>query len=80
VRLVQKTLGQITPILSDLVDTACARLDQRTKPQGSLNRLEDVAWWCVIITIYERPQVTNKVLFIFCGDHGVAIEGVRAYP
>lgn len=79
-RLMQETLGQITPILSDLADTAQARLDQLTKPQGSLGRLEDIARCCVMITGHEHPQVTKKVLFVFCGDHGVAAEGVSAYP
>ena len=79
-RLLEETLGQITPILSDLADTAQARLDQLTKPQGSLGRLEDIARWCVMITGREHPQVTKKVLFVFCGDHGVAAQGVSAYP
>ncbi len=79
-RLMQETLGQITPILSDLADTVQARLDQLTKPQGSLGRLEDIARCCVMITGREHPQVTKKVLFVFCGDHGVAAEGVSAYP
>ncbi len=79
-RLMEETLGQISPILSDLADTAQARLDQLTKPQGSLGRLEDIARCCVMITGREHPQVTKKVLFVFCGDHGVAAQGVSAYP
>ncbi len=79
-RLLEETLGQITPILSDLADTAQARLDQLTKPQGSLGRLEDIARCCVMITGREHPQVTKKILFVFCGDHGVAAQGVSAYP
>jgi len=33
-----------------------------------------------MITGREHPQVTKKVLFVFCGDHGVTAEGVSAYP
>ena len=33
-----------------------------------------------MITGREHPQVTKKVLFVFCGDHGVAAQGVSAYP
>ena len=79
-RLLEETLGRISPILSDLADTAQARLDQLTKPQGSLGRLEDIARCCVMIAGSDHPQVTKKVLFVFCGDHGVAAEGVSAYP
>ena len=34
-RLLEETLGRITPIDADLADTTQARLDQLTKPQGS---------------------------------------------
>jgi nicotinate-nucleotide--dimethylbenzimidazole phosphoribosyltransferase len=57
-----------------------ARLDNLTKPRGSLGRLEDLALRCVLIAGQERPRVDQKVLFVCCADHGVCEEGVSAYP
>jgi nicotinate-nucleotide--dimethylbenzimidazole phosphoribosyltransferase len=57
------------------------RLDSLVKPLGSLGRLEDIAAWlcgaqgrCPAVPI-ERVRVV-----VFAGDHGVADEGVSAYP
>jgi nicotinate-nucleotide--dimethylbenzimidazole phosphoribosyltransferase len=56
-----------------------ARLNNLTKPQDSLGRLEELALRCALITGQEPPQVAHKVLFVFCADHGVCVEGVSAY-
>ena len=56
------------------------RLDNLTKPQGSLGRLEELAKRMVAITRNPNPAVTNKVIFTMAGDHGVTEEGVSAYP
>ena len=57
-----------------------ARLDNLTKPQGSLGRLEELARRYCLITGTDRPVIRNKIIFTFAGDHGVAAEGVSAYP
>src|SRR3990167_4717985 len=56
------------------------RLDNLTKPQGSLGRLEELAKKTVEITGNPAPAVKNKVIFTMAGDHGVTEEGVSAYP
>lgn len=56
------------------------RLDNLTKPQGSLGRLEELAKRYCLITGRENPRIENKVIFTFAGDHGVAEEGVSAFP
>jgi nicotinate-nucleotide--dimethylbenzimidazole phosphoribosyltransferase len=56
------------------------RLDQLTKPAGSLGRLEELA--CRLAEISGRcpPEIAHPVIFTLAGDHGVVEEGVSAYP
>ncbi|MEK7237956.1 MAG: nicotinate-nucleotide--dimethylbenzimidazole phosphoribosyltransferase, partial [Nitrospirota bacterium] len=56
------------------------RLDNLTKPQGSLGRLEEFARRVVAITENLMPELDKKAIFTFAGDHGVADEGVSAFP
>lgn len=56
------------------------RLDNLTKPLGSLGILEDLAKLVVGITENEKPQLNKKVIFTMVGDHGVVEEKVSAYP
>lgn len=56
------------------------RLDNLTKPPGSLGALEDVALRYCLITATAEPWLGKKKIFTFAGDHGVAAEGVSAYP
>ncbi len=56
------------------------RLDRLTKPPGSLGRLEDIVVRYCCITGTLKPTMGRKVIFTFAGDHGVAAEGVSAYP
>lgn len=55
-------------------------LDQLTKPRGSLGRLEELACRIVEITGLDRPVIRRAVIFTLAADHGVAAEGVSAYP
>lgn len=57
-----------------------ARLDRLTKPVGSLGRLEELAAQYVLITGELKPNVPRGAVFTFAADHGVAREGVSAYP
>lgn len=79
-RLLERTLERIRPVDGALATRVQSRLDLLTKPRGSLGRLEELALRCALITGRERPRLTNKVLFVFCADHGVSAEGVSAYP
>ena len=54
-------------------------LDTLTKPPGSLGRLEELATRLAALT-GAPPHVTQPVIFTFAADHGVAVEGVSAYP
>ena len=56
------------------------RLDQLTKPTGSLGRLEELARRLAEISGVCPPEVAHPVIFTLAADHGVVEEGVSAYP
>ncbi|HEX2677916.1 MAG TPA: nicotinate-nucleotide--dimethylbenzimidazole phosphoribosyltransferase [Polyangiales bacterium] len=56
------------------------RLDGKTKPRGSLGRLEEIACQLAAIQRTESPSVAEKAIVVMGADHGVAVEGVSAYP
>ncbi|MDD2688802.1 MAG: nicotinate-nucleotide--dimethylbenzimidazole phosphoribosyltransferase [Candidatus Omnitrophica bacterium] len=63
-----------------LIELTQERLNNLTKPQGSLGRLEELAKQIVGISGKENPELKNKVIFTLAGDHGVTAEGVSVYP
>lgn len=78
--LLEDTLDRIP--LPDLAAAAEAqrRLDGKTKPPGSLGRLEELARTLAAIRGTPDLGLERKVLVIMAGDHGVAAEGVSAFP
>ncbi|MDP2645298.1 MAG: nicotinate-nucleotide--dimethylbenzimidazole phosphoribosyltransferase [Desulfobacterales bacterium] len=77
---IKELIGNIQPVRTELYDVAQQRLDNLTKPPGSLGRLEEFAIRLVAIYETEMPEIPKKVVFTFAGDHGVAEEGVSAFP
>lgn len=77
---IQETIKNIKPIDESFYEKAQKRLDNLTKPQGSLGRLEEFARRIVAITENLNPVINKKVIFTFAGDHGVVEEGVSAFP
>lgn len=59
---------------------ARARQAQLTKPPGALGRLEDLAIRLAALQGTERPCADRVHITVFAGDHGVAAEGVSAFP
>jgi nicotinate-nucleotide--dimethylbenzimidazole phosphoribosyltransferase len=63
-----------------LADRVQQRLDAKTKPRGSLGRLEELALRIATIVGEESPGRLQAAVVVAAGDHGVAEEGVSAYP
>lgn len=61
-------------------DAATAREEQLTKPPGALGRLEEVAAWYCAWSGRRRPRLVAPQIVIFAGNHGVAGQGVSAFP
>jgi nicotinate-nucleotide--dimethylbenzimidazole phosphoribosyltransferase len=76
----QDVLNKIQPVDTSRSNAVQAQLDNLTKPQGSLGRLEELAKKYCLITGKDKPTIRNKIIFTFAGDHGVTEEGVSAFP
>jgi len=61
-------------------DLAQQKLDNLTKPVGSLGRLEELARQIAAITCNLCPVLDKKYIFTMAADHGVVDEGISAYP
>lgn len=73
-------LDRIRPVDGEWRTAAQKRLDQLTKPPGSLGRLEEIALWYVEASGKFPPRLPDKMVFVFAADHGVTAERVSAYP
>ncbi len=57
-----------------------ARLNSLTKPSGSLGRLEEIVRRYAAIRADRSARWGRGAIAVFVADHGVADEGVSAYP
>ncbi|MDQ1085874.1 MULTISPECIES: nicotinate-nucleotide--dimethylbenzimidazole phosphoribosyltransferase [unclassified Siphonobacter] len=56
------------------------KIDHKTKPLGALGQLETLAFRMACIQQTETPELRKAALVVFAADHGIAQEGVSAYP
>ncbi len=59
---------------------ALAREKELTKPEGSLGRLEEISAWLATWQGRHPPRLERPRVAVFAGNHGVAAQGVSAYP
>jgi nicotinate-nucleotide--dimethylbenzimidazole phosphoribosyltransferase len=78
--LMQETIKKIQPADSGARAKAKARLEQLIMPHWALGRLMDLAMDLAGMTGSVKPAVARKTIVTMAGDHGVAAEGVSAYP
>jgi nicotinate-nucleotide--dimethylbenzimidazole phosphoribosyltransferase len=74
-----RLLERIAAPAADGAEAAQRHLDTLTKPPRSLGRLEELARRLAVLH-GGPPRVEHPVIFTFAADHGVAAEGVSAYP
>lgn len=73
------------PVVADICDAALSsrlqhKLDHKTKPLGSLGRLEALALRLGEVLACENPVLQQPQMVVFAADHGLAARGVSAYP
>jgi len=78
--LLADTLSRIAPVDPSVAARTQALLDDKTKPRRSLGRLEDLACRIAAARGESVPALPRKAVVVMAADHGVAAEGVSAYP
>lgn len=71
---------KIPPLASELTAQLQARINNKTKPPGSLGRLEEIAFKLGLMQASTHPKLVNPTVLVFAGDHGFAREGVSPFP
>jgi nicotinate-nucleotide--dimethylbenzimidazole phosphoribosyltransferase len=78
---IEKTVGDIRRgFRPEIAQEVQARWDALTKPRGSLGRLEESIVKLAQIQDAALPRLERRGMFVFCGEHGIAEEGVSLYP
>lgn len=70
----------IRPVSDGHRQTVHARIREHARPRGSLGMLDDLACQLAGILHTVTPVVRPRAALMFCGDHGVASEGVSVFP
>jgi nicotinate-nucleotide--dimethylbenzimidazole phosphoribosyltransferase len=76
----RKELDKHDYIDIELTTKVQARLNNLTKPLGSLGVLEDLALKYCQIKKNADAKLEKVALYVFAGDHGITAEGVAPFP
>jgi nicotinate-nucleotide--dimethylbenzimidazole phosphoribosyltransferase len=79
------TMNTSLPTLADirspvLTQALQHKLNHKTKPLGSLGRLENLALQLGEILGSESPVLEQAQMVVFAGDHGLTARGISAFP
>jgi len=78
--LFERTVASIKPPDEAASADALRLLDAKTKPPGSLGRVEELACRLASIRGEVPPRPLVPAIVVAAADHGVAARGVSAYP
>ena len=78
-------MNNFLPTLADICSPALTqalqhKLNNKTKPLGSLGRLEALALQLGEILGSESPVLDQPQMVVFAGDHGLTARGISAFP
>lgn len=79
-QLLADTIARIRPADEDVRAAAVRAFDAKTKPRGSLGRLESLAAQVAAVRREPDPGSLGAAVVVAAADHGIAAEGVSAYP
>jgi nicotinate-nucleotide--dimethylbenzimidazole phosphoribosyltransferase len=78
--LLERTIAAISSPDLDVAAQTARLLDAKTKPPGSLGRLEDLACRLAATRGSAPERPLRPAIVVSAADHGVAARGVSAYP
>lgn len=77
---INEMISRVGELNEQVMAAARERQNSLTKPPGSLGVLEEVAIKVAGIMQLAVPEINGKAVLVMAGDHGVAAEGVSAWP
>lgn len=78
--VLERALALVRPPSAQVRQQVRAAMDQKVKPPGSLGRLEELAGHVAAVRRTPTPGRPTPAVVVCAADHGVAAEGVSAYP
>jgi nicotinate-nucleotide--dimethylbenzimidazole phosphoribosyltransferase len=77
---IRALLPQMPQASDTCVDIVRARDRELVKPAGALGRMEEIVEWLAAWQGRSQPAVLRPMVAVFAANHGVAAQGVSAYP